>query len=83
MLGRRTAFVVWCGLQMDALREHQRRLLPSGRLFRLSPRDDKFLDLFRVEEIDTGEGHLLGRHMKRGDASKAVALIAYQPETHR
>ncbi|NYT40772.1 hypothetical protein HZY97_08395 [Sphingomonas sp. R-74633] len=55
----------------------------GGRLFRLAPRDDKFLDLFRVEEIDSSEGHLLGRYMKRGDATKAVERIAYQPETHR
>jgi len=52
----------------------------NGRLFRLSPTGDKRLDLYRTESIDDCEGRLLGRYLKRGDATKAVEKIAYQPE---
>ncbi|RYE64722.1 MAG: hypothetical protein EOO83_00440 [Oxalobacteraceae bacterium] len=53
----------------------------GGRLFRLTTREDKFLDLFRAEEVGAGKQRLLGRYAKRGDATKALEKIAYQPET--
>ena len=52
----------------------------GGRLFRLSPGRDKHLELFRVQEVAQDRGNLLGRYAKRGDATKAVETIAYQPE---
>lgn len=55
----------------------------NGRLYRLSPTDDKRVQLFRVDALDTPKGALLGRYLKRTDATKAVAQLAYQPEVVR
>lgn len=52
----------------------------NGRLFRLSPTADRRLNLYQSEAIDSDKGHLLGQYLKRGDATKAVAQIAYKPE---
>jgi hypothetical protein len=55
----------------------------NGRLFRLTTTSDKRVELYRAEGLEAGKGTLLGRYLKRGDATKAVAQIAYQPEFHR
>ena len=53
----------------------------NGRTYRLSPRDDKMWDLYRVNSIaDDEEGALIGKYRARGDASKAVKEMAYKPE---
>ena len=52
----------------------------NGRLFRLTTTADKRIELYRAEGLETRKGTLLGRYLKRGDATKAVAQIAYQPE---
>ncbi|NII58332.1 hypothetical protein [Sphingomonas aerolata] len=52
----------------------------NGRLFRLTITTDKRVELYQSEGLEAGRGALLGRYLKRGDATKAVALIAYQPE---
>lgn len=50
----------------------------NGRLFRLSPGPEKRLDLFEVESIDSSTGEMMGRYLKRTDATNAVEKIAYQ-----
>ncbi len=55
----------------------------NGRLFRLTITSDKRVELYRAEGLEAGKGTLLGRYLKRGDATKAVAQIAYQPEFQR
>lgn len=52
----------------------------NGRLYRLSETADKRVDQHRLESLDVAEGKIIGRYLKRGDATKAVALVAYQPE---
>ena len=53
----------------------------NGRTYRLSPRDDKMWDLYRVNSIaDDEEGALVGKYRARGDATKAVKEMAYKPE---
>lgn len=53
----------------------------NGRTFRLSPTDDKRWSLYRVEAVkDDEKGHLVGRYKGRGDATKVIAEMAYQPE---
>ena len=51
----------------------------NGHLFRLTTTTDKRIELYRSEGLQAGKGALLGRYLKRGDATKAVAMIAYQP----
>lgn len=55
----------------------------NGRLFRLTNTSDKRVELYRSENLEAGRGTLLGKYLKRGDATKAVAQIAYQPEFQR
>lgn len=55
----------------------------NGRLFRLSTTPDKRVELYRSENLEADKGKLLGQYLKRGDATKAVAQIAYQPEFRR
>jgi|GEM_PF-992924 len=53
----------------------------NGRAYRLLPTKDKMWHLHRVGSVsDNEKGSLLGKYQKRGDATKAVAEIAYQPE---
>lgn len=53
----------------------------NGRTYRLSPTKDKKWQLYRVKAAsDVEEGLLIGRYRARGDATKVVAEIAYQPE---
>ena len=53
----------------------------NGRTYRLSPTKDKMWNLFRVNSTsDDEKGALIGKYQRRGDATKVVAQIAYQPE---
>lgn len=53
----------------------------NGRTYRLSPTKDKMWHLYRVSSTsDDEEGALMGKYQRRGDATKALAAIAYQPE---
>jgi hypothetical protein len=53
----------------------------NGRTYRLSPTKDKMWHLYRVKTTsDDEEGGLVGKYQRRGDATKAVAQIAYQTE---
>jgi len=53
----------------------------NGRTYRLSPTHDKMWQLFRVKAVsDDEEGDLLGKYQRRGDATKVVSEVAYQPE---
>lgn len=53
----------------------------NGRTYRLSPTKDKMWHLHRVHSVsDDEEGGFIGKYQRRGDATKAVAQIAYQPE---
>lgn len=56
----------------------------SGRLFRLTPTEDKRWKLFRVETTGLDEkGTLLGEYQLRGEATKVVAQVASMPERRR
>jgi hypothetical protein len=53
----------------------------NGRTYRLSPTKDKMWNLYRVNSISDGGGApVLGKYQRRGDATKAIRTIAYQPE---
>lgn len=53
----------------------------NGRTYRLSPTKDKMWHLHRVTSVSGEEdGVLIGKYQRRGDATKAVAHVAYQPE---
>jgi len=53
----------------------------NGRTYRLSPSQDKRWHLHRVSTVsDDEEGVFVGIYQRRGDATKAVATVAYQPE---
>lgn len=53
----------------------------NGRTYRLSPTDDKMWHLYRVMTVqDDEEGPLVGKYHVRGDATKAVAKVAYEVE---
>ncbi len=56
----------------------------NGRTYRLSPASDRMSNLYRVNAVsDEEKGILLGKYQHRGDATKAITLIAYQPEPKR
>jgi hypothetical protein len=56
----------------------------NGRTYRLSPSTDKMWNLYRVKSTAEDEkGILLGKYQRRGDATKKVAEMAYQPEPRR
>jgi hypothetical protein len=53
----------------------------NGRTYRLLPTKDKMWHLHHVNSVsDDEEGALIGKYQRRGDATKVVAQIAYQPE---
>ncbi|TKV77734.1 hypothetical protein FDV58_29470 [Bradyrhizobium elkanii] len=52
----------------------------NGRLYRLSPTKEKMWNLYRANSVDSPNGSLIGKYQRRGDASKAVAQVAYQPD---
>lgn len=53
----------------------------NGRTYRLSPSTDKKWNLFRVQSVsDDEKGALIGKYQGRGDATKVVKEMAYQPE---
>ena len=51
----------------------------NGRSYRLSPTKDKRWNLDRIAQLDDA-GQLVGTYASRGDASKALAKLAFQPE---
>ncbi|RYD85957.1 MAG: hypothetical protein EOP84_00680 [Verrucomicrobiaceae bacterium] len=53
----------------------------NGRLYRLTQGKDKRWTLSRLASVDERKGTVLGQYLNRGDASKAVSQLAYQPET--
>jgi len=52
----------------------------NGRTYRLAPTKDQMWALYRVTAVGDEKGPPLGRYQRRGDATKAVAAMAYQPE---
>lgn len=52
----------------------------NGRTYRLSATHDKKWDLHRIESVDDPESSLIGKYQQRGDVTKALATVAYQPE---
>jgi hypothetical protein len=53
----------------------------NGRTYRLSPTNDKMWHLYRVNSTSVDEeGALIGKYQRRGDATKVVKQMAYQPE---
>src|SRR4029077_17927720 len=52
----------------------------NGRSYRLSSSKDKTWNLDRLNSIsDDEKGALIGKYRRRGDATKVVAEMAYQP----
>ncbi len=52
----------------------------NGRTYRLSPTKDKMWNLYRVNSTsDDEKGASIGKYQRRGDATKVVAEMAYQP----
>jgi hypothetical protein len=51
----------------------------NGRAFRIVRGKDKRWKLYRISTLNDA-GQLLGTYQGRGDANKALNLIAYQPE---
>ena len=51
----------------------------NGRAYRLAPNKGKRWDLFRIETVDD-PGERVGTYGSRGDASKAMAKLAYEAE---
>jgi hypothetical protein len=52
----------------------------NGRLYRLSLTKDRIWNLYRANTIDGPNDSLIGKYQSRGDASKVVARVAYQPD---
>lgn len=53
----------------------------NGRTYCLSPTKDKMWNLYHVNTTSEDEkGALIGKYQRRGDATKVVAAMAYQPE---
>ena len=52
----------------------------NGRNYRLTPAKDETWILDRVDKVGGREGAQLGRYQRRGDATKVVLALAYQPE---
>lgn len=51
----------------------------NGRAFRLTPTKLKQWDLHRIASLDDA-GKIVGTYGSRGDATKALKLVAYEPE---
>jgi hypothetical protein len=52
----------------------------NGRVYKLTPTSDKKWDLFRIENFDDPKPPLIGRYGARGDVTKALSKLAYEPE---
>ncbi|TPJ27157.1 hypothetical protein [Mesorhizobium sp. B2-8-3] len=53
----------------------------NGRTYRLSPTNDKMWKLYRVNSVSEDDVEaLIGKYQRRGDATKVVSKMAYQPE---
>jgi hypothetical protein len=55
----------------------------NGRAFRLMAKEGKTRSLFRITALDDPSPRLIGKYQNRGDATKIIAEIAYQPEPRR
>lgn len=53
----------------------------NGRSFRLTPTSDRKLNLYRIQSVDDDRPVLIGKYLTRGAANKALAQVAYQPES--
>jgi hypothetical protein len=51
----------------------------NGRAYRLAPTRDRRWELFRIQDPED-EGGRIGTYGSRGDANKALARVAYEPE---
>ncbi|MFY7854486.1 MAG: hypothetical protein ACOVQ6_22225 [Brevundimonas sp.] len=51
----------------------------NGRAYRLSPTRDRRWDMFRIDSAEDA-GKRVGTYRTRGDASRALTQLAYQPE---
>jgi hypothetical protein len=52
----------------------------NGRAYKLSPTKDKKWELFRTEGFDDPNPPTIGRYANRGDVTKALSKLAYEPE---
>jgi hypothetical protein len=52
----------------------------NGRAYRLAPTTDRRWELHQVQSHDDPAGVLIGNYRQRGDATKALATVAYRPE---
>ena len=52
----------------------------NGRLYLLQPDKDRRFELHQVSSFGTNDGKMIGIYQSRGDASKLLKLVAYQPE---
>jgi hypothetical protein len=53
----------------------------NARTYRLSRGEDKMWKLQRIESVEDTGGGLIGTYRTRGDATKALGQVAFQPET--
>jgi hypothetical protein len=51
----------------------------NGRLYRLQLDEDKRFELYQVNSVEDKKGAMIGIYRSRGDASKALKQVAYQP----
>jgi len=52
----------------------------NGRSYRLTPTADKKWHLHRITSIDDANPMLIGKYGRRGDITKVLAKLAYEPE---
>ncbi|MBB3148217.1 hypothetical protein FHS21_004660 [Phyllobacterium trifolii] len=53
----------------------------NGRTYRLTPTNDKMWNLYRINSpLDNEKGALVGKYQRRGEVTKVIAQMAYQPE---
>ena len=57
----------------------------NGRLYRLRPlqatnKHEPAFEVLRVDHLEAKRGRVIGRYRTRGDASKAVAKVAWQED---
>lgn len=52
----------------------------NGRSYRLSPTSDRMWNLHRIVSLEDSSGSWIGKYQRRGDATKVLTKLAYQPE---
>jgi len=55
----------------------------NGRAYRLTPKEGKTRNLFRILSFKDGNPRLIGKYANQTEATKTVAQVAYQPEPRR